>query len=54
MDILTAKEKEYGSKTMRELERVCLLRNVDSKWMDHIDAMDRAQAGHRPARLRPA
>ena len=29
MDILTAKEKRYGEKTMRELERICL-RNVDS------------------------
>ena len=54
MDILTAKEKKYGSKTMRELERICLLRNVDSKWMDHIDNMDQLQAGHGPARLRPA
>ena len=23
MDILTAKEKRYGAKTMRELERIC-------------------------------
>ena len=45
MDILTAKEKKYGSKTMRELERICLLRNVDSKWMDHIDNMDQLKLG---------
>ena len=45
MDILTAKEKKYGSKTMRELERICLLRNVDSKWMDHIDNMDQLKQG---------
>ena len=25
---------------MRELERVVLLKNVDMKWMDHIDAME--------------
>ena len=45
MDILTAKEKKYGSKTMRELERICLLRNVDSKWMEHIDNMDQLKQG---------
>ena len=45
MDILTAKEKRYGAKTMRELERICLLRNVDSKWMDHIDNMDQLKQG---------
>ena len=45
MDILTAKEKKYGSKTMRELERICLLRNVESKWMDHIDNMDQLKQG---------
>ena len=45
MDILTAKEKKYGAKTMRELERICLLRNVDSKWMDHIDNMAQLKQG---------
>ena len=45
MDILTAKEKRYGAKTMRELERICLLRNVDSKWMEHIDNMDQHKQG---------
>ena len=45
MDILTAKEAKYGSQTMRELERICLLRNVDSKWMEHIDNMDQLKQG---------
>ena len=45
MDILTTKEKRYGAKTMRELERICLLRNVDSKWMEHIDNMDQLKQG---------
>ena len=40
MSVLEAKEKKYGSKIMRELERICLLKNVDAKWMDHIDNMD--------------
>lgn len=34
------KDEEVGPERMRELERVILLRVVDSKWMDHIDAMD--------------
>ena len=45
MDILTAKEAKYGAPTMRELERICLLRNVDSKWMEHIDNMDQLKQG---------
>ena len=30
---------------MREFEKVVLLRAVDSKWMDHIDAMDQLRQG---------
>ncbi len=43
--IVQAKEEKYGAPTMRELERAVLLRNVDSKWMDHIDAMDELRKG---------
>ena len=39
------REAELGSDLMRELERVVLLRNVDTKWMDHIDAMDELKRG---------
>ncbi|NJP41747.1 preprotein translocase subunit SecA [Oscillospiraceae bacterium HV4-5-C5C] len=36
-----AREEELGSREfMREAERVILLRVVDQRWMDHIDAMD--------------
>ncbi|WP_302200826.1 preprotein translocase subunit SecA [uncultured Gemmiger sp.] len=45
MQILQAKEAKYGAQTMRELERICLLRNVDTKWMDHIDNMDQLKQG---------
>ena len=38
------KEKDFGDK-FKEVERVVLLRNVDSKWMDHIDAMDQLRKG---------
>ena len=35
-----SREELYGSETMREIERAILLKNVDLKWMDYIDAMD--------------
>ena len=40
-----AKEQEFGTDNMRELERVILLKVVDSKWMDHIDDMDQMRQG---------
>ena len=40
-----AKEAEVGGEIMREIERVALLRSVDSKWIDHIDAMDQLKHG---------
>ncbi|MBQ7999923.1 MAG: preprotein translocase subunit SecA [Ruminococcus sp.] len=33
--------------TMREVERVCLLRAVDTHWMEHIDDMDELKQGIR-------
>lgn len=39
------KEQEIGTELMRELERVVLLKVVDEKWMDHIDAMDQLRYG---------
>ena len=39
------KEAEFGSEQIREIERVVLLRVVDSKWMDHIDNMDHLKQG---------
>ncbi|MEI3014506.1 MAG: hypothetical protein V8T36_07085 [Ruthenibacterium lactatiformans] len=44
-DICAEKEKRYGSPLMREFERVVLLRTVDIKWMDHIDAMEELRKG---------
>ncbi|MGD9679293.1 MAG: preprotein translocase subunit SecA, partial [Vulcanibacillus sp.] len=38
------REEELGDR-MREFEKVILLRSVDSKWMDHIDAMDQLRQG---------
>ena len=45
LEIYEEKEKEFESEKMRELERVILLRTVDSKWMDHIDNMDHLKQG---------
>lgn len=45
LKIYEAKEAEIGPENMRELERVILLRVVDTKWMDHLDAMDQLREG---------
>ncbi|WP_461615380.1 preprotein translocase subunit SecA [Clostridium sp. Marseille-QA1073] len=39
------KEEVFGEEQMREIERVILLKVVDSKWMDHIDNMDHLKQG---------
>lgn len=39
------REAEIGSENMRELERMILLRVVDAKWMEHLDAMDNLREG---------
>ncbi|MGN0526287.1 MAG: preprotein translocase subunit SecA [Acutalibacteraceae bacterium] len=39
-EMYTQRINEYGENTIKEIERVGLLRNVDMRWMDHIDAMD--------------
>ncbi len=44
-DLYDAREKEIGEQTMRELEKAIMLRVVDSKWMDHLDAMDALKEG---------
>jgi len=39
------REAQFTPQLMREMERVILLRNVDTKWMDHIDAMSDLKQG---------
>ena len=39
------KAKEIGEEQLPELERVVMLKVVDQKWMDHIDAMDELKDG---------
>ena len=45
LSVYEEKEKTIGEPTMRELERVMMLRVVDEYWMDNIDAMDDLKQG---------
>ncbi|SDG50400.1 preprotein translocase subunit SecA [Desulfosporosinus hippei] len=40
-----SREELFGSDLMREVERAVMLQVVDSKWMDHLDAMDMLREG---------
>ena len=51
-DLLDAAKENYdrrellfGADNMRELEKVVMLKVVDAKWMDHLDAMDMLRQG---------
>lgn len=39
------KEELMTPERMREFEKVILLRSIDTKWIDHIDAMDQLRQG---------
>jgi preprotein translocase subunit SecA len=39
------RREKLGEELMREFEKAVVLRAVDSKWMDHIDAMDQLRQG---------
>lgn len=41
----TDDEEDNSPKNLREIERIILLKVVDSKWMDHIDSMDHLRQG---------
>lgn len=40
-----AREERIGADAFRDIERIVILRVVDEKWMDHIDAMDIMRQG---------
>ncbi|HHV61487.1 MAG TPA: preprotein translocase subunit SecA [Firmicutes bacterium] len=40
-----AREAEIGAEQMRMLERLVMLRIIDNKWMDHLQAMDDLREG---------
>ncbi|ELC8442065.1 preprotein translocase subunit SecA [Clostridium perfringens] len=44
-EVYKEKEDFVGADQMREIERVIILRVVDTKWMDHIDDMDHLKQG---------
>lgn len=44
-EIYKKKEEEIGIERIREVERMILLKVVDTKWIDHIDAMDQLRQG---------
>ncbi len=44
-ELYKEKEAEIGIDQMREVERMILLRVVDNRWMDHIDAMEQLKNG---------
>ncbi|WP_047153529.1 preprotein translocase subunit SecA [Aneurinibacillus tyrosinisolvens] len=43
--LYTEREQLLEEENFREFEKVVVLRAVDSKWMDHIDAMDQFRQG---------
>ncbi len=45
VQVYDKKEVLYGSATMREVERMVMLRVVDEYWMENIDAMDDLKQG---------
>ena len=47
LKIYEAKEQEIGAEQLREIERIIILRTVDTKWIDHLDAMDQLKEGVR-------
>ena len=44
LDSYEQKKKEIGE-NIKELERIVILKTVDTKWMDHIDSMDSLKNG---------
>lgn len=40
-----SREALFGADNMREMEKVVMLKVVDSKWMEHLDAMDMLREG---------
>ena len=43
--IYAEKEQSIGEANMRELERIIMLKIVDERWMNHIDAMEELKDG---------
>ena len=44
-ELYKSREAQFGPELMREIERAVVLQVVDSKWKDHLDAMDMLREG---------
>lgn len=44
-DELEAKEKQLGTERMRMFESMIMLKTIDKKWIEHIDAMNQLRTG---------
>ncbi|HNV24361.1 MAG TPA: SEC-C metal-binding domain-containing protein, partial [Candidatus Omnitrophota bacterium] len=45
LGVYAAKEHEMGAEQLRQMERMILLHTIDSKWKDHLYAMDQLKEG---------
>ena len=45
LELYRAKEAEIGSERLYQFERLVMLRTIDVKWMDHLEAMDELKEG---------
>lgn len=43
--LYTSREEQFGPELMREIERAVVLQVVDTRWKDHLDAMDQLREG---------
>ncbi|NLI91069.1 MAG: preprotein translocase subunit SecA [Peptococcaceae bacterium] len=44
-ELYESRESQFGSELMREIERAVVLQVVDTRWKDHLDAMDSLREG---------
>jgi hypothetical protein len=51
---LAAKAAEVGEEDWKTVERLVLIRTIDSLWVEHLTELDDMRRGIGPARLRPA
>ena len=44
-DLYRSKEEEYGEENMRMIERIIMLKTIDTLWVEHLTAMDYLRQG---------
>jgi len=45
LDVYAKREEEFGADQLRHIERILLMQTIDSKWKDHLYAMDQLKEG---------